>query len=331
MGSIATVHFYRGSYNEISVDTTDGKNLKKVEKPIPFAESEAKLKNIINENINKEKCILLEDDPKILMEVIGVGKFEKKLQKHTNKRLMSCDYIFGRLGKKKDINNIHKRNEKNYSSKSIETEEDEYLEVFTYFYLYFEKNRKDKEVITIAYLAAQSAPNIRILGNLISRYANSEKRELQIVPIISSDMIELIKKKDIINAFTFSVAVPSDEIMSKVLKLDMNEFDSFRNIKETELVISIKGAVNKDILEKRDSMDKIRDFGKENKEIKKMSVRAKNKDEKMLAYDFFDNQLVAKTDIEYSSNDGNKRLEEIEEKLYKKYMDNRNDILNAIN
>lgn len=100
-----TVHFYQASYLDIQKVIKPGKKKAKVtESKVDFDILERDFKAIIANNINDKNCIVLEENPDWrLMEIIGLGEFikGKNLYEYSPENLAKCDFIFGRLGRKK--------------------------------------------------------------------------------------------------------------------------------------------------------------------------------------------------------------------------------------
>jgi len=324
-----TVHFYQGVY--VDYQQTQEKENGKIERkevPIKFEQLEQDIKEVINKNITPERCVILDKDATILFEIIGVGKFvSSTMEEYSEKTLEECDYIFGRLGKQKDLLDVQKRDKNNFKAVAIETEENEYIEVFTYCYVFFE--RVEKKALTIAYLSSQSAPNIRHLEKLLSNYKNKGKnRELHIVPIICKDIVEFLNRKEIVNSISYKVAVPSDEVLANIFdKEDVTGFDNFMNLKETEMVITIKGKRGKNILKDKNILKVLFDRLQEKRNVNNIDIKAKNEGEDMMTYSYLDNKFAANAKFNLEKNAlESQRLEEIKGLLYKKYEENRNVI-----
>lgn len=332
---MATIHFYQAVYIDVKKEVeAKAKKHKGVETKIDFDIFEKEFKEIIANNINDENCILLEENPDWrLMEIIGLGEFIKgsNLYEYSVDNLEKSDFIFGRLGRKKEISGVQKRDRETYSAQDIEKSEKEDIEIYTYFYIFFEK-AKTNRVVNIAYLSGQSAPNIRILCNLVSKYGDKDNRQLLVSPILTKDIVGILKKKDILNSISYTLAVPSDKVLRE-LGLSEKEFDNFRNLNHAEIEIKIKGERNKNILANKDFLDGIvqKILNNGNSKEKKLSFKAKNTDEQLAEYRYIDNKVVRKVEFEYQTTDNPAaRQDEIKDKLYEIYKQNRNTLLEFV-
>ncbi|MFR6290243.1 MAG: hypothetical protein ACLUKQ_02200 [Peptococcaceae bacterium] len=323
-----TIHFYQGVYVDLkNVNVKENGEVERKEVPVEFEQLEQDIKEVINNNINNN-CIMLDQNDKILFEIIGVGKFTSSdLKDYSEDELQNCDYIFGRLGKQKDLLDVQKRNKGDYRATVIETEENEYIEVFTYCYLFFETT--EKEALTIAYLSSQSAPNIRHLGKLLSVYKNQgTNREMRIIPVICKDIVEFLNRKQIVNSISYKVSVPSDQVLAEIFdEGDIAIFDNFMNLKETEMVVTIKGTRGKNILKDRKILTWLFTKLQSKKNVSNIDIKAKNEGEEMMTYSYLDNKFAAKAVFNLDKDiSENQRLEIIKRIVYNKYIENRKDI-----
>lgn len=322
---MATIHFYHASYMNRKTEIKGEGKYEIHKTPIDYKELEKDIKHILITNMNNN-CILLDDIPEwSLIEIIEFGNNISSPIKCEN--IDNCDYIFGRIGRKKDINNIQKRNTKNLDSNYIERNDDEDIEVFTYFYLFFE--REDNK-LAIAYLTSLSAPNIRNLSKLISRYHTDKNRVLEISPIITKGVTEVLKKKDVINAFSYKIAVPSDKILGlDGIGLPEKVYTELENVKSTEIVVTVTAERNKNLLKDKNIIDTLRDYIYEthNSKVKSCIAKAKNNGQRLLPYHFLDNEFIEKVSFKYNTFEGEKRVNEVKQVLLKKYVDHRKELI----
>lgn len=323
---MATIHFYKADYarRELIINSKGQQETKDTN--LKYNELENDIKQIIIRNMNEKKCVLLEDPPEwSLIEVLKFGKNIGCPIKCNN--IKDSDFIFGRIGRKKDISEIGKRNRKNFEPSDIDKSDDEDIEVYTYFYIFFEK---ENEKVAIAYLTSRSAPNIRKLENLMSKYHSDKKRVLEINPIITKDIGKVLKKKDVINAFSYKIALPMDKILaSKDIGLTEDAFDEFYNVKSAEVVVTITAQRNTNLLKDKSKIEDYRDhlYKTHGSKVKDCLAKAKNNGGNLLPYHFLDNEFIEKATFKYTSDDGEKRVEEIEETLISKYMSHRGELL----
>ncbi|WBW95267.1 hypothetical protein [Oceanirhabdus sp. W0125-5] len=323
---MATIHFYKLDYlkREQFINSNKQEDYKDIY--LSFEEFEKDFKGIIKKNINKENCILLEDRPNYsLIEILEYGKSIGSPIECDN--INDCDFIFGRLGRKKDINDMHRRNQKSFESVKIEKKKDEEIEVFTYFKIFFERHVKK---VSIAYLTSLSAPNIRKLNNIITRYHTDRKRMLDITPIITKDVAKMLKKKQLINAVSYKLAVPTDKILGlDGIGLTESVFEELENVKSTEIVITITAQRNKNLLKDKGKIEEFKDhiYKTHKGRVKDCLAKAKDEGQNMLPYHFLDNEFITKAKFKYTSQDGDKRVEEIKKTLVDKYILHRGELL----
>ena len=248
------LHFYKAIYKEDNkVLTTD------------------ELKESLWHVLNNNKTIKLsgEEEEGIMLDILQIATYDKPTIDIDIER---SDFIFGCLGKEKDITNIQKRNKKDYTYKDIERTESEYVEIFTYFYLFFDNN-------IIIYLKTSSAPKIEELEGI---FQNEDNKNLEIIPIVTNDLIKVLKKKDIIGTTKIKIPVPKDQLLNIVgFNLSERDFDELRNENEVSLEIEIKAKRDRSIFNNNIIDTLVHSFEK----ITKAKIKAKNSNEKIQEYD----------------------------------------------
>ncbi|EPY6430584.1 hypothetical protein ACWO41_001332 [Clostridium sporogenes] len=323
---MATIHFYQANYFEETSLTMDKRKQPKFKREnISYDEFERDIKKIIKDNINNN-CVLLEGKPKwSLIEILELGNNIHDPVKCSDIR--TCDYIFGRIGRKKDINDIHKRNTDNLEGKDIEKDDNEDIEVFTYFYLFFEK--QDNK-IALAYLTSIYAPDIRELSKIISKYRKDGKKFMEITPVITKNVTNVLKNKDVINAFSYKISVPTDKILGlDGIGVPEKVYNELYNVKSTEIIVTVTAERNKNLLRDKSCVEKLKDhvYKTHQSRVRDCLIKAKNNKERLIPYHFLDNEFIEKATFKYTSDDGEKRIKEIKDKLLGKYLIHRGEIL----
>lgn len=328
---MATVHFYQANYvkKKTKIITREGGNKNKTEvisEELSYDELKNELKKIIKSN-EKNNCIeILKEPDWSMLEILGYGK---NIGSRTEcDSIDEADYIFARLGRKKDINNIHRRNMKDFSSQEIVVNQDEEVEIFTYLFLFFEET---VQKVSIAYLTSLSAPNIRQLTDMVRRYTTDKTKELEISPILTKEVTSILRKKDIVNAIQYKIAVPSDKILGlDGLGLPEKVYDELENVKSTDIVITISAERNKNLFKDKSVIEELKNhiYSTHKDKVKECLAKAKNNEtgQSMLVYHFLDNEFISKIKIDLTSGNGDERVEEISNKMYNEYNNKRNEL-----
>lgn len=325
-----TIYFYQLQFSRVSTQLNPDGSF------VEYALSAITFKNefiqMLNSNLNAYNTMTFNDE--YSLEVISSGNHINVLP---TIGILSLDnntsVLFGKLGRKKDIINFQRRNTNTLQSNDIEKNIDEFFECFTYFYLFFEEN-DGNPVVTIAFLKAQSAPDIRRLS-LLSLLMTSPDYKMKIEPIINPNGLALLMNKSIINSINYSVTLPVDDVLSQnVYGINTDDdFDSFRNLKSLNFNISLKGSKGKDILQNKTLLsrisDSIRTFTSNHSGTNaSISARAKNEDEKMIEYDFLDNLFISKTTFRFGSELGWEDI--VKAQMHEKYLSIRRDLLTCV-
>lgn len=323
---MATIHFYKMDYltKTSYINSTTGQ-LEYNTKYYLLDKFEKDFKDIVEDNI-ESKCLLIEEAPEwCLLEIIECGKNIATPVKCENIR--EADYIFARIGRKKDINELQRRNPTNFKSKDIDKDVDEDIEVFTYFYMIFERAEGK---VSIIYLTSLSAPGIRQLDELMTKYSLDSKKRTLISPIITRDVSNVLKSKDIVNAYSYKIAVPTDKILGlNGIGLNEEAYDNLENVKTTEVVITITAERNKNLFKDKGKIAKLTDkiYKTSGSKVKDCLAKAKNSNGTLIPYHFLDNEFIEKAKFKYTSEDGELRVKEIKEELLGKYLLHRDELL----
>lgn len=307
-------------YYKINLKRNKDEKGKKIEETLGVEE----LKNTLKKIIGEEKSIILNESKKIKLDILHKGNLLDTLTEEESS-FDDCDYIFCRMGKPKDIANVGERDESNLTIELLKKKEGKSLEIFTYFYLFFDLG-------VIIYLNEQSAPNIKEFSQ-IKKIEKNENTYISIVPIVSDDVIDVISKKQNIKKIEYTLSLPSDEILGyNGVGLSESEFDKIRDDTEMQFSISLnasrkrkgKTIFNNSVTETfKNSF-----FGKiiEKESLKKIKCTAMNDDEKVKEYNMLDDKLCQKVELKYKTEEGDFRRKEIQVELLKIYNDEKKDI-----
>ncbi|WP_462274424.1 hypothetical protein [Filifactor alocis] len=265
--------------------------------------------------IDGQESIKIEENgpESIIFDVLKVATYDKPTVTIDGER---SDFLFGRLGKEKDITYLQKRDKNTLMVTDIEKEEQEYVEAITYFYIFFDLN-------VIVYLNALSAPRIDTLCKLFSGNCN---QKLDILPIVTKDALKLIKQKQIINSAVIKLQIPKDsELNIKALGLTEKEFDELRKQNDVSIEIQIKAGRNQNaflptVFEK--SINKILNIANPNK----LKAKAKNEGENLKEYNLIEDRFITQVKFKYESAEVAMRREEIKQIILKEYIRNRKEI-----
>lgn len=323
---MAIIHFYQANYVRKKIKIVKGKNL--VERTdLSYEELKTDIKAILKTNL-KNNTIILDDAPDwVMMEILEMGKNINVRRNDAN--IDECSYIFARLGRKKDINNIQKRNMKDYSAKKIEISKDENMEIYTYFYILFEESVKK---VSIAYLTSKSAPHISKISNLIYKYHNDKSNVIEVNPILTEESTKILQNKKIINAIQYKVAVPTEQIVGlEGIGLPQEVYEELENVKSTDIIITITAERNQNLLKDKTKIENLKDYiyKTHKSNVKECLAKAKdNAKSQILPYHFLENEFISKVNFKYNTNNIDERYNEIRGKLHTEYINNRNDLLN---
>ncbi|SMB95565.1 hypothetical protein SAMN00017405_0431 [Desulfonispora thiosulfatigenes DSM 11270] len=218
--------------------------------------------------------------------------------------LKMCDEnMFCRIGKKKDINNYQRRNFNDLSTKKINLNTDEFLEVFTYFLLDFSSGK-------ITHMFSREAPQIkefiRFFEHNIKRVKTNEGNynlNAEIIPIPNNNALEFMDKIKYFSLAEFKFAIPAKELFEDVgIKLGKQKTIKFNELQSETVSIIIAGGDEKLKKDNYDCLKAIIDTIYEEKDngkniLEKLIVRA-NIDERVENFDllepFFTRQVTLK-------------------------------------
>ncbi len=320
---MANIYFYKTRmYEEVDGNNKNNQGLtqKKYKSQEDFVKE---FKNILSMR-DKNNCLDIDKSPDwVILESIRIDKSINFNLKFPRKcKLEDANYIFGRIGKKKDITNVQLRDRVTHKSTQIQKNSDQDLEIYTYFYLFFDTS-------IIVYLGAQSAPGIYKIGDMFDNYHKNTNLKMEISPVTADNMLEILKHKDIVNSMEITSTLPSDAVIDidSLVGLSEDDFDNMRDSKNVKMTVSITaGHRNKNLFSKKELIKKVANKIL-NKNPSKLSFKAKNNDEHIQSYDVIEKMFTRSVQFKYNTSEGEERKKEIEETLLKLYNENRSDII----
>ena len=291
----------------------------------PSEELAERIKRIIQAR-DQNNCIPIDDAPDwVVVEVLKYGRMEHFGDEAAPECLLpQADYVFGRIGKKKDITNVQMRNRNTNASSEIERGEGDDLEIHTYFYIFFDN-------AIVVYLGAQYAPGITRLNDMFSRFHLGQNLRTEVIPVTAEDMIHIIEHKDIVNSFELTVTLPSDEVLT-IDRINLGEdvYDNLRDQVNTTLTVTFTAERrNSDVFREHRLIGQVIEHlnGLVNGRLDRFRFKAKNQGEKLQEYDIIEKKFTKNVLFRYRTEEGGLRRQEIENELFGIYRTNRTDIM----
>lgn len=259
MSNTKKVYFYK-----IKIANKDGKNLNPKEINDIFSQ-------IKGYNLTGDFSYELEfDKEKTVIEFISVN--------------VNGNDFFGRIGKKEDLNYLHFRSTTDHKSKNIDVPNNSYAEKFTYFYYNLDTG-------ILSYLSILGAPNCGKFKRFLDELCK-DVYDVLLIPVSNKNVIEFLKKKDILSGFSLQTTVPADGFLGcDNLGLSRNAFVELENAEYITIDISVKGKRRKNISEKygenNPTFDIINGLRKSVPDLK-AKIKASNNNEKSQNYDIIE-------------------------------------------
>ncbi|MFJ7681643.1 hypothetical protein [Peribacillus butanolivorans] len=227
-------------------------------------------------------------------------------------------YIFGKIGRYKDMISFQLRDRETLESSKISKTNTQDLEVFTYLLI-------DRSNYLISYLKEQSAPSISVLSSLIDNvYGSTQSLFGEVSSIMIEDAIPILKKKDTIGSISYKVAVPSTEkINIDTLGLSEKDFEMLQNQKSVQFEVKLVAERNKSAIEDPNKLEQF--LKKIMNKTQKIKVSAKDTDEYMQTYNIVGSIITKREKFEFDKDSTNIESE-IEKKLKKTYENNKEEI-----
>lgn len=234
------------------------------------------------------------------------------------------DFLFGRLGRLRENNEIQFRNLKNLSCEEILTPldaDEKGIEAITYFIIDYKK-------AILSIIKGQYAPHQGCLNNIINYYKPDYTMELK--AIVNKDSISTILKGDFIREIVYDMSVPSPELLTRLPGLSEQQVMELRKGDTNRLSISITTETKRGALVKcKDGIKGIiQDFTENSSIFKDIKFKTKLQGKSPEYYSLMDSIFTYKVNI--SNECKNNRLEqekEFYERLKEAYNEEKEDLL----
>ena len=205
---------------------------------------------------------------------------------------------FVKIGQQNAANTVGLRDSETLKTEIVPMTNTQKLELFTYCIIDFTTG-------IISYIAINGAPRVSALKYLFKDFLDEYKIKAELDSILTNDILEQIVRKDIIGKMVISVVVPPDTILAESWCLDKETFDDFRNVKRTTVQYNIVADRNKNIFGNSSKLSRAFTSLKEifGHNLKRVSVTAKNNNEKMQTYNLMEYNFSKTVDLYGDSGD----------------------------
>lgn len=154
--------------------------------------------------------------------------------------------IFGRIGKKEDLNYLHLRSTLDHKSQNINVPIGSYAEKFTYFYY-------DLDTGILSYLSIQGAPNFRKFDRFLNELCN-DNYEVLVIPVSNDNVADFLRGKDIFSGFTVKTTVPVDDFLGcENLGISRSDFIELENAESITIDVVVKSKRQKSISQRNNT------------------------------------------------------------------------------
>lgn len=256
----------------------------------------------------------------------GCLKIQKEFDPdHTTLEILdsNADFVFGRMGKERDMRAFHLRETETYKSEQIAKKENQIFEVFTYLLI-------DRNTYIVCYLQETSAPSILKLGELISNTYKTEELFGEVSSVSVEDAIPFLGGKDVIGNITYKTTLPpSDSRLwnEEFTGLDRATYESIENLKNVEITIKLVAERNKSIFPDKGLFSKVME--KISVTGKKIKVMARNEGELSQEHLLENNPLTKKVSFDFNQNLQDYRAIQMDifDQMKKVYLQNKEEVL----
>lgn len=256
----------------------------------------------------------------------GCLKIQKEFDPdHTTLEVLdsNADFIFGRMGKERDMRAFHLRETETYKSEQIAKKENQIFEVFTYLLI-------DRKTYIVCYLQETSAPAILKLGELISNTYKTEELFGEVSSVSVEDAIPFLGGKDVIGNITYKTTLPpSDSRLwnEEITGLDRATYESIENLKNVEITVKLVAERNKSIFPTKGLFSKVME--KISATGKKIKVMAKNEGELSQEHLLENNPLTKKVSFNFNQDlQDHKAIQmDIFDQMKRVYLQNKEEVL----
>lgn len=297
---------------------------------------------IFDPNQNKQATTLVNGNGFIKYSSEKGDNFSLELLKPAKNNITDDDYMFFRIGKQKDMQDVLKRNKATLLGEGVLDEKQQKiyeLEVCTYILVDLRKG-------IILEMYGQYAPTIKILTLIINTNLekiddfNNVRTHILFKNIMTAKMIETFKTTgNKLGKIGYTYSIPSANNLEK-LGLGIKQIQALNEIGELELEFIIRNKPRIPLTKNNDIIKSVVDSFKECvKEIKgTLFFEGSTRENSSQKFTFNEEEVTYNLDISYYRNEDNLKiplnLEEIEQQVYEKikskYESNREDILSYI-
>lgn len=279
-------------------------------------ESYLKLKSIFNDIFSKKavhngtnNALVLEKEPRqVTLDILED----------------TDDFLFGRLGRVRENNEMQFRNLKTLSCEDILDPlslDIKGIEAITYFLIDYKKG-------ILSIIKGQHAPHQTYLNNIINHYNPNFTMKLK--PIINTDVVRTILNGDYIREIVYDMAIPSPEMLDKIPGLSENQVMGLRTGDGNKISISISSETKrKPILKFKNDIEKsINEFLDRRDLFKNVRFKTSIEGKSPEFYNLIDSAFTSKVDIDSEiKNDRRKQEIEFNKKLKQAYNSKKRDLL----
>lgn len=243
----------------------------------------------------------------VMLDVLSVGKYDGS----EVDELSESDYVFCRIGKRKDLKDMTTRNLLDLSTSDIRIDPHKEFEIFTYFLISL-----DSSIIT--FLNSAAAPAVNYLTNLPTNFGDGKRIVLNF--IADRNAMAQLKKKKIINEIEITFAVPGNSVLaSDLFNLNESAYESFKAGTEFTVTLKAKAKVHHSVF-KSQKAQRFLNWAKDSNGFN-TKAKAKNKvRERMVPISIESEKFAIKAEMDYQN------LEDAKQKLVKIYLDNAEEL-----
>ena len=236
--------------------------------------------------------------------VIGFNDYIIEFLKHDE------SFLFARIGKRTDGNNIGKRDTLSGNLINIELGDSETIEAYTYLYL-------DLTNMILSYLVLSGTPSRTSFSYFLDDICEGIKFEC--VPVATDDVIRSLAQKSILGTIEFSYCTPNLDALNDVPGIDKDYLSSLEANK-TVITVSLRPSRSKSITKDIKSIFNIKKElqEKHGSNLKSLRMNAKDIDEEAINYNLLDYKFASYTYISMISLKTEEDLYKIITNEYKK-------------
>lgn len=187
------------------------------------------------QTLSQQETISCFNDIQNKMKTLNNGrKVARPLNKDYVVEIINYDngLLFAKIGHENPSSTVALRDSVTLESDPLQMSQTQLLETFTYFTIDFHTR-------VLCFIHLQSAPKVNNLKDFFLNYTKDMGVFPQTSIILSTDVIDKVCKKGFVSKIDFKIAVPADDILSNVVGLSMNEFDSLEHINTSTLTYNL--------------------------------------------------------------------------------------------